>query len=387
MLETLTIKNFGIIEYVTLDLATGLNILTGETGAGKSILIDALRFSLGERFQNSYLRDQADQCLVTAVFRPKAGMAEGLALLQDFPSDDGTLILQRSVTADGKNRVRINGMNATVAQLKELGDRLIDFHGPHDHQLLLAENMHLGIMDALTDFGKSINPYRSCYEEYTAIQKQIRTLQELDHTRERDLDFLTHQLKELEQVPLEDSDMAQLESDQVKVNNAEKLFANVHQALECLANEEAGIEAALSRAYQPLENLSHIDAKTAPYLESLTMLQENVHDLVASLRDYAGSLQFDPGYAQEVNLKIDIYRDIIKKYGPTLDNARAFHAEAKHKHDLLSNFEHNTESLNKGLKEKEQALAALAAELTKQRKKTAAFLKKTIEKEGIHIGF
>ncbi|NTV28682.1 MAG: DNA repair protein RecN [Candidatus Omnitrophica bacterium] len=388
MLESLTIKNFGIIESVALDFTIGLNILTGETGAGKSILIDALRFSLGERFQASHIRDQADQCLVSAVFRPTPALLKELKhLLDDFPDDDGAVLIQRSASTDGKNRVKINGLTATVAQLKELGSRLIDFHGPHDHQLLLAENMHIGILDALTDFGKALPAYQTCYAGYCDIRKQLDTLKDLARTRERDLELLTHQVNELEQVPLDDAHLSQLETDRVKVNNAEKLFFHVSQALDCLTHEEAGIEAALTRAYKPLESLSDIDPKAAVHLDELSSVQDSVRALTSALRDYADSLQFDPDHTQDINRQIDIYHDIKRKFGPTLAEALTFHAEAKRKLDLLSDFEHNTSSLQKELQTREKELGALAADLTRLRKKTAALLKKTIEKELQELGF
>lgn len=387
MLETITIKNFGIIETVSLDCSRGLNVLTGETGAGKSILIDALRFSLGERFQASHLRDGADQCMVETVFRLEPKLIKTLPVLEDFPSDDNSLVIQRSVTADSKNRIRINGLTATVAQLKGLGDRLIDFHGPHDHQLLLAENMHLGIVDALTDFGKNKIAYTSSYGAYRDILGKISTLKDMAQSRERDLDLLSHQIKELGQVPLDEERLKELESDQVRINNAEKLFENIDQALASLENEEAGLEGMLSRSYKPLQKLADIDPNAAAYLDELSSLQDSSRTLIANLHDYAESLHFDPDYAREINSKFDIYHDIKRKYGPTLEDARKFHEDAKQKYELLSDFEHNEDTLQRDLKAKEKELAGIAAKLTQERQKTAAHLKKTVEKELQELGF
>ena len=301
MLEAITIKNFGIIESISLDCSPGLTVLTGETGAGKSILIDALRFCLGERFQASHLRDGAEQCLVEAVLRLDPRLAKTVPLLEDFPADDHLLVIQRTVTADGKNRIKINGLTATVAQLKEIGDRLIDFHGPHDHQLLLAENMHLNILDALTEFGKAQATYTSRYQEYREIIKKIASLKELSQSRERDLDLLAHQIKELGQVPLDEERYKELESDQVKLNNAEKLFENIDQALSTLENEDAGLESQLSRAYKPIQKLAEIDQNASSYLDELASLQDNTQTLLANLHAYAESLHFDPDYAKEIN--------------------------------------------------------------------------------------
>jgi DNA repair protein RecN (Recombination protein N) len=387
MLETITIKNFGIIENVSIDCSAGLNILTGETGAGKSILIDALRFCLGERFQASHMRDGAEQCLVEAVLRLEPKLAKTVPVLEDFPSDDHTLVIQRTVTSDGKGRIKINGLTATVAQLKEIGDRLIDFHGPHDHQLLLAENMHLGILDALTEFGKTQTTYISLYQEYRAIIKKIASLKELAQSRERDLDLLTHQIKELGQVPLDEERYKELATDQVKINNAEKLFENIDQALSVLENEDAGLESMLSQAYKPIQKLADIDQNASSYLDELAALQDSAQTLISNLRSYAESLHFDPDYAKEINEKFDIYHDIKRKYGPTLEDAQKFYESAKAKYDLLSDYEHNEGTLQKDLATKEKELAETASDLTKKRKKTATLLKTTIEKELQELGF
>ncbi len=387
MLESITIKNFGIIENISIECSTGLNVLTGETGAGKSILIDALRFCLGERFQASHLRDGADQCLVEAVLKLDKKIIKNLTTLDNFPSEDNTLIIQRTVTSDGKNRVKINGLTATVAQLKEIGDRLIDFHGPHDHQLLLAENMHLEILDALTDFGKDKAAYFASYEDRTELQKKIAVLQELAQSRDRDLDLLTHQIKELGQVPLDEEHFKELEADQTRINNSEKLFENIDAAMSALEGDESALEATLNRAYKPLQKLADIDGNAASYLDELSSLQENARTLISNLRDYAESLHFDPDYAKEINEKFDIYHDIRRKYGPGLEDARKLFEDAKQKFDLLSDFEHNEESLHKDLSAVEKKLGSLASELTRTRKKTAAFLKKTIEKELEELGF
>ena len=387
MLESLSIKNFGIIEHASLECSPGLNVLTGETGAGKSILIDALRFALGERFQSTHMRDGADQCLVEAVFQISPKFAKTLLSLEDFPCEDEHLIIQRSVSNDGKNRIKINGLNATVTQLKELGDHLIDFHGPHDHQLLLVEHRHLHILDALTDFGKVKSEYQVLFKEYGEIQKKIDELQTLALSRERDLDLLSHQIKELEQVALDNETLETIEQDRIKINNSEKLFENIAQALAVLENDDTSIESTLSRANKALQNLSDIDPNASAHLDHLTELQDSSRALIAALHDYAASLNFDPDRAKEVNEQSDIYHDIKRKYGPTIEDAKIFYDEAKKKFDLLNDFEHNASSLQEDLKAKEKGLRALACDITLKRKKSAALLKKTIEEELQELGF
>lgn len=387
MLETITIKNFGIIEHVTLDLAKGLNILTGETGAGKSILIDALRFCLGERFQSSHLRDGAALCTVEASFLLQSSFLHTLPPWEDFRSDDDTLVIQRSVTREGKNKIRINSLTASVAQLKELGDALIDFHGAHDHQQLLAETQHLRILDTLSDFNQLTHDYATAYNEYINIRAKIQKLSDLAHSRERDTDLLEHQTKELEQVPLTEEHCASIEQDKVKINNAEKLFSNVSQALAILENDDASLDLLLSKTFKPLNALTNIDDKAAPLLDQLTQLQDNASTLLSSLRDYALSLSFNPNFANTINDQSDAYQAIKRKYGPTIKEAQAFLASAKEKLSLLQNFEYTTTQLQAESKECENKLLKIGKAISLIRKKSALLLKKTIEKELLELGF
>jgi len=387
MIETLTIKNFGIIELSTLEFTQGLNTLTGETGAGKSILIDALRFALGERFQTSYLRAGTDTCTVEAVFTPKEDFLKLLPHWEDFKSEDNTLLIQRSVSADGRNKAKVNGLTIPIAQLKAIGDRLIDFHGPNDHQQLLAENQHLSIIDALTDLDKYFAQYTPLFKDYCSAQQKLKDLNALSQSRTRDIDLLTHQIKELEQVPLTESDLAELERDRLKINNAEKLYTHITQAIGILENEESSLESLLSKAYKPLAHLADIDDNATPLLSALTSLQDNAGTLLGELRDYANSLSFDSGHAQSVNDRYDAYLDIKRKYGPSLDDARTFYTEAKTKFALLSDFEQNEEELKTEIKTLEAALNKQAKLISLARAKTAGLLKTTIEKELRELAF
>ncbi|NLE65584.1 MAG: DNA repair protein RecN [Elusimicrobia bacterium] len=386
MLTSLTIKNFGIIENISLSLAPGLNVLTGETGAGKSILIHALRFCLGDRFQASHLRDGADQCSVEASFDLSEPLIKTLPL-EDIPPDGTTLTIQRLVTSDGKNRIRINGLSTTVGTLKAIGDRLIDIHGPHDHQLLLAEDMHLVILDALTDAGAIKEKYRTAYTGYTALKKELEDLETMARSRDRDLDLLSHQVRELEQVPLDEETLKALESEISRINNAEHLFEDLTLAMSALDSDGAGMGSLISRAYRPVQKLAETDPEAAPFLETLSSLQESASSLLSSLRDYSEKLSFDPETAKDANRRFDIYHGILKKYGPSLAEARTFLEESRKKRDLLSDIEHNTGSLKKKILNEERELKTIAEEWTKVRKKAAILLKKTIENELKDLGF
>ncbi len=387
MLTQLTIQNFGLIDKVVLEFAEHLNILTGETGAGKSILIDALRSALGERIDTSSIRDPQQPCFIEAVFEITDKKLRQNEIIAEFLSqDDNNIIIQRTHGADGKGKIKINGLNVTVGQLKALGNHLIDFHGAHDHQMLLSEEQHLDMLDQLVDFKTAKNEYGKAFEAYADTGRKLRQLSELTQTRQRDLDLLTHQVKELEALPLSEEKYNALLDEQTKVNNAEKLYEHIQSLLELLDDEETGANALLRKAFSPLKSLTQIDNKSSALLDQMTSIQEQTNDLVSQLNDYAEGLSFDAQTAREINDNCDAYADIKRKYGPSLGEAQQFYTEAKEKLDLIKNFEENDKELREMLGAQEKELAKIAAKITKARQKAAEELNTTIESELKELG-
>ncbi len=197
---------------------------------------------------------------------------------------------------------------------------------------------------------------------------------------------MSHQVKELEQVPLDEAKYEELCQDQVKINNSQKLYENAAAVLEVLDNSENGICEHVRKAFPPMRALNQIDEQTASFYESLNQVQENTHQLAADLRDYMSSLSFQPSEAEEVNRKIDLYEDIRRKYGPGIADARKFYTDAKQKYDLLVNLEHNDADLKEKIAAAEKELKKCAQKLTAARKKTAGLLKETIERELKDLG-
>ena len=386
MLTQLSIRNFGLIDDISFELNNRLNILTGETGAGKSILIDALRSVLGERVDPSSIRNPQLPCVIEAVFELDKNLRSN-ETFQDFLQEgDSQLIIQRSLACDGKNKIKINGFNVTVAQLKNIGDHLVDFHGPHDHRMLLSEQEHLKMLDKLVDFKSLKRDYTDIYKSYTGLQIQLKMLTELAQTRQRDLDLLTHQVKELESIPLNEEKFKEVSQEIVKINNAQKLHEHIQTLLNILEDEDIGIHQQLRKAFTPLKNLNQIDEKTAPLVDTLTSIQEQANDLISQLTDYAESLNFDPSQAEEINRLYDVYQNIKRKYGPSLTDAANFYQDSKKKLELIKNFEHNDNQLRENIAQKEKELAKIANKITKARQVAAEQLNQTIEKELKELG-
>ena len=387
MLTQLTIRNFGLIDEISIEFSNGFNILTGETGAGKSILIDALRSALGERLDTSSIRNPQNPCIIEAVFDITDKKLRELEIIKEFLNeDDHKLIIQRIHSASGTGKIKINGLSVTVGQLKNLGNHLIDFHGPNDHQMLLCEEQHLAMLDQLAHFKNTKEEYAKTFTAYEKTRKDLIHLNALSQTRQRDLDLLNHQVKELEALPLSESKYNELLQEETKLNNAEKLHEHIQNLLGLLDDEEAGAQVLLRKAFSPLKSLTQIDEKSSNLLDQLSGIQEQTNDLINQLNDYAAGLNFDGQTAQSIHGQCDAYADIKRKYGPTLEDAQNFYTEAKEKLDLIKNFEHNDQTLRDTLKFQEKELAKIAQEITKSRQKAAEDLKTTIENELKELG-
>jgi DNA repair protein RecN (Recombination protein N) len=388
MLTQLTIQNFGLIDALAIEFSPGLNVFTGETGAGKSIIVDALRCSLGDRMGSSLVRDASRPCMVETVFDLfKNKTLSRDPIFSDFlPDGETTLIIRRSFLPDGRSKTGINGLAVTVSQLKEIGDRLVDLHGPHDHQLLFSESSHIDIIDTLSETIQEKTLYSDEFKKYASLKKEFSDLESLSSSREVELETLSHRIKELEQVPLDESAYNSLLEESSRVANAEKLYELAKETLDILADDETGISSCCQRAFAKMRSLAGIDPSLAQQTEALGRVQENCDEVISELTRYLDSLSFSPQEAAEINRKYDIYYDILRKYGSTVDDARKTYLSMKEKYDLLSDIEHNTSSLAAKIAETEKTLDALSAKITYVRKKTAKVLRATIEKELKDLG-
>ncbi|HSA31242.1 MAG TPA: DNA repair protein RecN [Candidatus Omnitrophota bacterium] len=387
MLTNLKIQNFGLIDEVSIDFGPALNVLTGSTGAGKSIIIDGIRFALGERLNPSQIRDKEAPCTVEAAFFLPSKFLSVHDLFKEFVnSEDGLLIIRREYLPDGRTRVKVNGMNITVAQLKALGDRLVDLHGPHDHQMLLSDEYHLPMLDQLVDFGEAREAYSREFKEYLRLTAQLNELKSMADSRDRDMDLLNHQIRELEQVSLKDEDYEALVFEQNRIRNAERLFEHASSLMQCLDDEDGGVNENIRKACGHAQQLAGIDQQAQEFTALLEQAQELCAEISSQARDYLESLSFEPGTAEEVARKYDCYDDIKRKYGPEISQAKAFLEDAKKKYALLVDYEQNDHELQNEIQQVRGRLKDLASKLSEKRKRAAKALKTTIERELKDLG-
>ena len=307
MLELLHIENIAIIEAADIEFAPGFNALTGETGAGKSIVIDSLSAVLGQRTSRELIRTGADKAFVSAAFSGvEPGLTEELGIQ---PEPDGTLLLQREIQTDGKNVCRINGRPVTVSQLRALGTRLLNIHGQHDGQQLLDEEQHIVYLDS---FGKTealINAYTEKYRHFTDIRRQISALQMDEAEKARRVDTLQYQIEELT-------------ARRGMLRNAEKFLDAVAGADYALNGDDSGGGAlsALRQAQDALGGVRHLDDAFGQLYERLGEAYSEVYDIAATVEDKRGELDVSPGELDRVESRMDQLYRLKKKYGATVED-------------------------------------------------------------------
>ena len=364
MLELLHIENIAIIEAADIEFAPGFNALTGETGAGKSIVIDSLSAVLGQRTSRELIRTGAEKAFVSAAF---SGMAPELTEeLGIQPEADGTLLLQREIQTDGKNVCRVNGRPVTVGQLRALGARLLNIHGQHDGQQLLDEEQHIVYLDSFGMVESLAITYAEKYKNFTDIRRQIGALQMDEAEKARRVDTLQYQIEELRRAKLKSGEEEELTARRGMLRNAEKFLDAVAGADYALNGDDSGGGAlsALRQAQDALSGVRHLDDAFGQLYERLGEAYSEVYDIAATVEDKRGELDVSPGELDRVESRMDLLYRLKKKYGATVEDMLDYQARCEAElaqiedaGDTLARLE---QALSKAEKEARQAAQALS---------------------------
>lgn len=364
MLELLHIENIAIIEAADIEFAPGFNALTGETGAGKSIVIDSLSAVLGQRTSRELIRTGAEKAFVSAAFSGTAPeLTEELGIQ---PEADGTLLLQREIQTDGKNVCRVNGRPVTVGQLRALGARLLNIHGQHDGQQLLDEEQHIVYLDSFGRVESLAITYAEKYKNFTDIRRQIGALQMDEAEKVRRVDTLQYQIEELRRAKLTPGEEEELTARRGMLRNAEKFLDAVAGADYALNGDDSGGGAlsALRQAQDALSGVRHLDDAFGQLYERLGEAYSEVYDIAATVEDKRGELDVSPGELDRVESRMDLLYRLKKKYGATVEDMLDYQARCEAElaqiedaGDTLARLE---QALSKAEKEARQAAQALS---------------------------
>jgi len=386
MLKELRINNFAIIDNLHVEFSSGLTALTGETGAGKSIIIDALNLILGGRADSNFIRTGETSATVESIF--EINNLETLGILKELgiSSDNGEIVLRRTISSSGKNRCLINDSTVTVGILGVLGNRLVDIHGQHDHQALLNPETHVDILDL---YGKTTEERKEFSKQYSNYLEEIRKIDELrskESNRIEREDFLKFQINEIDKANLSINEENQLKSEKNKLQHAEKIKGSMKLVLDLIVDEEGAVFDRFGIAQKKLESLSSIDPELEKQVQRGQTAFYEIEELVEELRDYLHKIEFNPSRLEEIEDRMAEINGLKRKYGGDIDLILSQRDKIAEELDTLSNFQENIESIQKCINSHQIVLANNSVNLADKREKTARVFKKNVEKELSDLG-
>lgn len=364
MLTELHIKNFAIIQDLTLQFQKGLVIFTGETGAGKSIILDALEAVLGGRVDITSIRTGADRAFVEADFQldePVKSKVNEMLAKDDLVEEPDYLVLTREIRSEGRNIARINGHSVSTSLQRELGSLLVDIHGQSEHLSLLKEHNHLDLLDRFANTGPLLQEYGLVYKELRSVQKQLEALRQAEIDSARRTDMLTYQIKEIEAAKLIPGEEDELRQERTRLSNAESLSSLSQQALVLLdegSPESGSISDMLGEVLHALSELNRIDHSTHELFEHAETSLSTLSDLAMDLRSYAEAIEFNPRRLDQIEERIDLLNSLKRKYGNTIEEILEY---AEHARIELDNITHSEERIDE-LEENTNHLMEVASE-------------------------
>lgn len=392
MLKTLRVTNFALIEHAELEFSPGFNVLSGETGAGKSIIVDSLGIVLGGRASMEGIRSGCDGFRMQAVFEPTPDNPVFFFLAQQgIPvEEDGSLIVSRSFSRQGKNLVTVNGMQVPLAVLRQLGDMLLDMHGQHENQALLRPESYIGLLDGFdAEIIRVLGEYRTIYRSWQETGDQLQQLDKDLRERMQRADMLRWQVEEITAAKLGSGDDAELENQVTLLTHAEKIAASVSAAYGAVAGDEdsgAGAAALLQACKKQLDSASRYDPELKAQSDQLAAILIQIEDLVPTLRNYVEHIEFDPEKLAKLQSRMDLIYKLKKKYGATVAEILKYAESASVELVLLDRHD----ELKQELTQKQAQLAAQLQELADKlhvlRTTAGGRLQKEVEKHLHDLG-
>lgn len=367
MLTSLKIENVAIIESAAIEFGCGLNVLTGETGAGKSIVIDSINAILGERTSRDIIRTGAQSAKVYAVFEDVNERVRNFLDENGIDCDDGVLIINRTLSREGKNVCRINGAPVTVSMLREIGGELIDIHGQHDNQSLLSPEKHCGFVDSFADNADLITDYREKYGRLCEIRSKLKKLTTDESSKSQRIDFLTYQIDELEKAEITIGERDELKARKSLINNSQKVIESLNIAYEALKADGAGIDM-ITDAESEISGASAYMEALGEASEKITDIRYELEDIAETVRDAMTEVDFDPSELEDIDERLDLLYRLSKKYGDTEEEMLEYLEKARAELDNIAFSEERVKELQKQEKEALSETETAACKLTESRK-------------------
>ncbi len=387
MLEELMVRNYALIDSLSVNFCAGFNVLTGETGAGKSILIGALGLLIGAKGDTSVIRFGSEEALVSGTLIVK-GNREALDWLEShgIERDSDTVILRRNIKKNGRGSIYIQSIPVTRADLAEFTGFLFDIHGQHDHQSLLSSDNQRKLLDRYSKIEDEVRLFSSKFREFSELRQEYEKLLENERDRNRQIEFLKYSIGEIDKASLYDGEEEELEGERKILANAEKLYEFVNGAYNATAESKNGAMWYVGESRAFLNQAVDIDSSLEEILRECDDIYYSLEDIAEELRGYRDGINFDPERLNTVEERLSVIRTLKKKYGSTIREVLEYRERAKKELLNLENWEDRKAELENNIKALEVELKKRAEEISVKRKKNAELLALKIEEELKHLG-
>ena len=381
MLQTLYIENIAVIEKTSIDFNSGLNVLTGETGAGKSIIIDAINAIMGQRTSRDIIRTGASSAYVSAQF-DKVNAAVRRKLEEfGFDSDEDELLLQRTLSASGKSTCKINGRPATAAMLREIAAGLINIHGQHESYELFSPETHIDYIDRYGRLIPALENYKEKYKKYLILQKKLNEANSDESSRLSEIDLLSFQSKELFDADIQIGEEEALDSERSALMNFEKLSSLLNRAHMLLSGEDNSGCELVDMAANAMQNAANYSADYEEISNTLTDVYYNLRDCAELVSDALDNLESDPERLEEIEERLDLINRLTRKYNCTADELPALAEQMQSRLEELLNYDRNRDELIAACKAAREEAEQSALALSNNRRKTAAEFAEKVKAE------
>ena len=387
MLSELHIQNFAIIDKLDLRFGSGLIILTGETGAGKSIILDAVVMLIGGKADTTFVRTDSDAAFVEGVFQlkgPEKEAVHDILKREDLMDDPNYVVLMREVRKEGRSVARINGRTVNVGLLKELGALLVDIHGQAEHLSLLDPRAHLGLLDRYAEVARPLGDYRQTYQSLMNLRRELNDLRKAQADADRRVEILTYQAEEIEAAKLKTGEDEELRRERDRLANAESLAQNAQEALAVLEEGSPETPAATDlagQAAQALAALAKIDESQAELANQAEVMLDAMSNIIHSLRAYLEEIEFNPKRLEEVEERLDLIHSLTRKYGGNIPAVTAYGEDARKQLETITGAAERINELEMQEAKLLEKLAKQGSALSEKRKSAALEMGKGIEIE------
>jgi DNA repair protein RecN (Recombination protein N) len=386
MLKSFEVKDYALIEHISVEFGSGLNIITGETGAGKSILIDAMSLLLGERASTDVVRKGAEKSFVEGIFDVK-GNRKVKSLLEENDVDfSDELIIRREISLKGSNRCFINDTPVNLNLVKDVGNLLVDLHGQHEHQSLLRNETHIDYLDEFGDYQELLHQYRKIYSDLLHKENEIKGLQEKESSIKEKKDFYSFQIKEIDNIsPQEDEEDKLIEELKI-LENSEKLAELTSEIYQLLYESDNSIQASLAKVKTLLQKINEIDKSFSDALSESESALANIEDVSNFVRSYNSKINLDQGEVEGKRERLGAINLLKKKYGGSVKSILDYRKKIGEEFELAENFSGKINELSKNIFELRKSAGSLAKSLSKKREQAAKLVKKGIEETLKELG-